>query len=208
MQRRHVHSTAWNCLPPSLKAPSRSVKSPQNDYHCPTPRGARWTCRLAWDRRGSASRPLLLQRFCVRQECFQQEGKNVRDLSPLLREDRLAALAAWALCAITASALSICGAGRTLPLRRRLIVHGGPVFKDHTSPRTVLVQACQHVWLVKDHDVYRKFTYVGRTHSSLAPLRLRAGRFHLASRLGVPDIRRLRCPQSFTPSRYRLHMSR
>lgn len=76
---------------------------------CPTPRGARWTCRLAWDRQGSASRPLLLQRFCVRQECFQQEGKNVRDLSPLLREDRLAALAAWALCAITASALSICG---------------------------------------------------------------------------------------------------
>ena len=98
-------------------------------------------------------------------------------------------------------------AGRTLPLRRRLIVHGGPVFKDHASPRTVLVQACQHVWLVKDHDVYRKFTYVGRTRSSLAPLRLRAGRFRLASRLGVPDIRRLRCPQSFTPSRYRLRMS-
>ena len=70
-----------------------------------------------------------------------------------------------------------------------------------------LVQACQHVWLVKDHDVYRKFTYVGRTRSSLAPLRLRAGRFRLASRLGVPDIRRLRCPQSFTPSRYRLRMS-
>ena len=44
-------------------------------------------------------------------------------------------------------------AGRTLPLRRRLIVHGGPVFKDHSSPRTVLVQACQHVWLVKAHDV-------------------------------------------------------
>ena len=98
-------------------------------------------------------------------------------------------------------------AGRTLPLRRRLIVHGGPVFKDHASPRTFLVQACQHVWLVKDHDVYRKFTYVGRTRSSLAPLRLRAGRFRLASRRGVPDIRRLRCPQSFTPSRYRLRMS-
>lgn len=99
-------------------------------------------------------------------------------------------------------------AGRTLPLRRRLIVHGGPVFKDHTSPRTVLVQACQHVWLVKDHDVYRKFTYVGRTYSSLAPLRLRAGRFRLALRFGVPDIRRLRCPWSFTPSCCRLRMSR
>lgn len=98
-------------------------------------------------------------------------------------------------------------AGRTLPLRRRLVVHGGPVFKDHSSPHTVLVQACQHVWLVKDHDVYRKFTYVGRTHSSLAPLRLRAGRFRFASRLGVPVIRRLRCPQSFTPSCYRLRMS-
>ena len=98
-------------------------------------------------------------------------------------------------------------AGRTLPLRRRLIVHDGPVFKDHSSPRTVLVQACQHIWLVKAHDVKRKFTYVGRTHSSLAPLRLRAGRFRLASRLGVPDVRRLRCPQSFTPSCYRLRMS-
>jgi hypothetical protein len=78
---------------------------------------------------------------------------------------------------------------------------------DHSSPRTVLVQACQHVWLVQTHDVYRKFTYVGRTHSSLAPLRLRAGRFRLASRLGVPDIRRLRCPQSFTSSCCRLRMS-
>ena len=98
-------------------------------------------------------------------------------------------------------------AGRTLPLRRRSIVHGGPVFKDHTSPRTILVQACQHVWLVKTHDVYQKFTYVGRTRSSLAPLRLRAGRFRFDSRLGIPVIRRLHCPQSFTPSCYRLRMS-
>ena len=98
-------------------------------------------------------------------------------------------------------------AGRTLPLRRRLIVHGGPVFKDHASPRTVLVQACQHVWLVQNHDVKLKFTYVGRIHSSLAPLRLRAGRFRLASRLGAPDTRRLRCPQSFTPSCCWLSMS-
>ena len=58
-------------------------------------------------------------------------------------------------------------AGRTLPLRRRLIVHGGPYFEDHFSPRTVLVQACQHVWLVKDYDVKRKITYVGRTRSPL-----------------------------------------
>ncbi|TIS33925.1 MAG: hypothetical protein E5W95_32035 [Mesorhizobium sp.] len=87
------------------------------------------------------------------------------------------------------------------------MVHGGPVFKDHSTPRTVLVQAFQHVWLVKDHDVYRKFTYVGRIRSSLAPLRLRAGRFRLTSRLGVPDTRRLLCPQSFTPSCYRLRMS-
>jgi hypothetical protein len=33
----------------------------------------------------------------------------------------------------------------------------------------------------------RTFTCVGRTRSSLVPLRLRAGRFRLASRLGVPD---------------------
>ena len=52
-----------------------------------------------------------------------------------------------------------------------------------------LVQACQHVWLAENLDGYRKFTYVGRIRSSLAPLRLRAGRFRLVSRLGVPDIR-------------------
>ncbi len=54
----------------------------------------------------------------------------------------------------------------------------------HTAYR--LVQACQHVWLVTRDDVYRKFTCVGRTRPSLAPLRLCAGRFHLASRFGVP----------------------
>ncbi len=96
--------------------------------------------------------------------------------------------------------------GRSLPLRRRFVVHGSPVFKDHLTAYR-FVQACQHVWLVKNHDVYQKFTYVGRTHSFLAPLRLRAARFRLASRLCVPVIRRLRCPQSFTPSCYRLRMS-
>jgi len=71
----------------------------------------------------------------------------------------------------------------------------------------LLVQACQHVWLVKAHDVYQKFTCVDRRRSSLVPLRLRAGRFRFASRLGVPISRRLHCPQSFTPSCYRLRMS-
>jgi hypothetical protein len=82
-------------------------------------------------------------------------------------------------------------AGRTLPIRRPLVVHGGPVHEDHSTPRTVLVQACQHVWLANGDDVYRKFTYVGRTRSSLAPFRLRAGRFRLTSRFGVPVIRRV-----------------
>jgi len=43
--------------------------------------------------------------------------------------------------------------------------------------------------LLKFTAFFRKFTYVGRTHSSLAPLRRRAGRFRFASRLGVPDVR-------------------
>ena len=51
----------------------------------------------------------------------------------------------------------------------------------------LLVQACQHVWLVLDDDAFRTFTCVGRTHPSLAPPRLCAGRFRFASRLGVPD---------------------
>ena len=45
-------------------------------------------------------------------------------------------------------------AGRTLPLRRWGSVHDGPVFKDHASPRTILVQACQHVWLAKVHGIF------------------------------------------------------
>jgi len=43
--------------------------------------------------------------------------------------------------------------GRTPPLRWRLVVHDGLVFRDHTSPHTLLVQAYQHLWLVKTHDV-------------------------------------------------------
>ena len=52
----------------------------------------------------------------------------------------------------------------------------------------LLVQAYRHFWLVKSNDVYRRFTCVGRNRSSLAPLRLGAGRFRFASRLSVPKI--------------------
>lgn len=84
------------------------------------------------------------------------------------------------------------GMVRTCPMYRRRSVHDGPSPKgDHSLPHTVLVQACQHVWLVVCDDTYRTFTCVGRTHSSLAPCHLRASSFRLASRLGVPDIRRL-----------------
>lgn len=38
--------------------------------------------------------------------------------------------------------------------------------------RTLLVQAYQRFWLVKSNGVYERFTSVGRTRSSLAPLRL------------------------------------
>ena len=44
-------------------------------------------------------------------------------------------------------------AGRTPPFRRRHIVHDGPWGTDHTLPLTILVQACQHFWLVKPNDV-------------------------------------------------------
>jgi len=67
--------------------------------------------------------------------------------------------------------------GQALPLRRRSIVHYAPVFQRPFLTAHLLVQACQHVWLVKAHDVYQKFTYVGRLRSSLPPLRLHAGRF-------------------------------
>ena len=75
---------------------------------------------------------------------------------------------------------------RTPPVRRRRVVHDAPGSRGHTLPRTVLVQACQHFWLALGNDVYQRFTYVGRTRSFLAPLRLCAGRFRFPSRVGVP----------------------
>ena len=45
------------------------------------------------------------------------------------------------------------------------------------------------------------------TCSSLAPLRLDAGRFSLASRFDLPKYRRLHCPQSFRPGCYRPRLS-
>lgn len=47
-------------------------------------------------------------------------------------------------------------------------------------------QAFQHLWLVWYDDVYERFTSVGRSRSSLAPLRLGASRVRCALRLGVP----------------------
>jgi len=82
-----------------------------------------------------------------------------------------------------------------------------PTMKRPLLAAYLLVQAFQHVWLVKINDVYQKFTCVGRSRPSLAPHRLRAGRFHFASRLGVPVARWLHCPRSFIPSRYQLRMS-
>ena len=98
-------------------------------------------------------------------------------------------------------------AGRTLPFRRRWFVHDGLSIRSQSSSRTFWFKPVSTFGLFKITTFKWKFTYVGRTHSSLAPLRRRAGRFRFASRLGVPIPRRLHCPQSFTPSRYRLRMS-
>ncbi|PAO90267.1 hypothetical protein BV581_21575 [Stutzerimonas stutzeri] len=70
-----------------------------------------------------------------------------------------------------------------------------------------MVQACQHLWLGYYDDVYMRFTCVSRTRSSLAPLRLDAGRFSLASRFDLPKYRRLHCPQSFRPGCCRPRLS-
>ena len=97
---------------------------------------------------------------------------------------------------------------RTRPLRRRHSVHDGlKTPKPHTLPRTFWFKPVSTFGLSDITTLSRTFTCVGRTHSSLAPLRLRAGRVRLTSRLDVPDNRRRRCPRSFTPSRYQLRMS-
>jgi hypothetical protein len=62
-------------------------------------------------------------------------------------------------------------AGRTLPLRRRRIVHGGPVFKDHASPRTVWFKPVSTFGLLKITTV------IGSSHTlvvSAHPLLLSA----------------------------------
>jgi hypothetical protein len=60
---------------------------------------------------------------------------------------------------------------QTRPMRRRRTVHDGSLIRSHSLPHTVLVQACQHVWLVRRNGAFRTFTCIGRTHPSLAPLR-------------------------------------
>ena len=50
----------------------------------------------------------------------------------------------------------------------------------------LLVQACQHLWLVWHDDVYKRFTSVGRSRSSLALFRPDVGRLCLVSRVDMP----------------------
>lgn len=64
----------------------------------------------------------------------------------------------------------------------------GAIGKSPCLAAYLLVQACQHLWLGYYDDVYMRFTCVSRTRSSLAPLRLDAGRFGLASRFDLPRI--------------------
>ena len=59
-------------------------------------------------------------------------------------------------------------------------------FKEPYLAAYLLVQACQHIWLVNRNDVYQRFTFVDRTRSSLAPIHPCAGRIRLPSRVGVP----------------------
>jgi hypothetical protein len=72
----------------------------------------------------------------------------------------------------------------------------------------LLVQACQHLWLVDSDDVYQQFTCVGHT---LQPGALPASMLAdnaFASRHRRGPKARLYCPGSFTPDRYQSHMCR
>lgn len=60
--------------------------------------------------------------------------------------------------------------------------------KSPYLPAHLLVQAYQHLWLVWHDDVYKRFTFVGRSRSSLAPVRLDANRLCLASRIDIPTV--------------------
>jgi len=70
--------------------------------------------------------------------------------------------------------------------------------RDTSKPRTILVQACQHLWLVCVCGVYQQFTYVGHTTqpSTVSALMLADN----ASTSRFPRNRRIRlhCPGSFT----------
>ena len=53
----------------------------------------------------------------------------------------------------------------------------------------LLVQACQHLWLVFGNDVYQRFTCVALCHSILVPDRLDASSRSRFSRLGCHPLR-------------------
>jgi hypothetical protein len=76
---------------------------------------------------------------------------------------------------------------RTLPIRRRCPVHDGPAHRGHTYRLPFWFKPVSTFGLYNDDDVYRKFTYVGRAHSSLAPHHVCARRFGFPSRVGVPS---------------------
>lgn len=76
----------------------------------------------------------------------------------------------------------------------------GGIGKTPCLSAYLLVQACQHLWLGYFDDVYMRFTCVSRTRSSLAPLRLDAGRFSLASRFDLPKIGGYIVPRASDPA--------
>jgi hypothetical protein len=97
-------------------------------------------------------------------------------------------------------------ADRTLPLRRWSIVHDGPVFKDHSSPRTFWFKP------VSTFGLSKLTTFNGSSRMLVVPLIPSSSPpscWQIPLRLTAQrtDSRWLHCPQSFTPSCYRLRMS-
>jgi hypothetical protein len=98
-------------------------------------------------------------------------------------------------------------ARRTFPIRRRFVVHSGQSTK--ATPHRV------PFWFkrVSTFGLLLVTTFIGSSHMLVVPAHpLLLSAFVRAdsasSRFGVPVARRLRCPRSFTPTCYRLSISR
>jgi hypothetical protein len=82
-----------------------------------------------------------------------------------------------------------------------------PIRTGATRCTPSLVRACQPLWPVSNHEVYRRFTSVAHAEFALPPRHIAARSVVTPSPVG-DALRRVHCSQSFAPDRYQSRASR